>query len=145
MLLLRSTCFLIALATLAGCSLLLDRNADQCASDRDCTRFAGAHCDTQVRLCIVASSANDADVHAPVTDAGSEAAIVDARGDVDAGIVADASTDDPCTGAKGCFRCAPTSDLQFGNGCTEAVCHPFDNRSRLKRLPPEGGLSPLPE
>jgi hypothetical protein len=32
----------------------------------------------------------------------------------------------------------------FENACTNATCRPFDNRARLKRLPLEGGLTPLP-
>jgi len=48
-------------------------------------------------------------------------------------------------GASGCYQCAPATDWQFVNGCTDAQCKPFDNRARLKKLPADGGLTPLPE
>jgi hypothetical protein len=38
--------------------------------------------------------------------------------------------------------CATISS--FENACTNATCRPFDNRARLKHLPREGGLTPLP-
>jgi hypothetical protein len=120
----------------SACSLVLDKRADQCASDGDCARFTGTVCDVASHLCIIVSgSANQATgTHA---DAGST------RNDA-----SDGSSDGnslPCRGPNGCYQCNPTADVEYGNRCTESPCKPFDNRARLKRLLPEGGLRPLPE
>ena len=113
-------CIFVFLAPF-GCSLLLDKRADQCASDDECRQFPGTRCDMPVRLCVPLSVATE-----PRTDAAMEAG-------------------DPCTGPGACYRCAPTNDLQFQNGCTNASCVPFSNERRIKRFQPEGGLAPLPE
>ena len=52
----------------------------------------------------------------------------------DADTSLDASGSDDACGTTGSFE----------NACTNATCRPFDNRARLKRLPREGGLTPLP-
>jgi hypothetical protein len=128
------------LATLSGCSLLLDRRADQCASDGDCARFAGTTCDTTARVCISVSRGDKPDTgvpfeaSSPVSDASDAAAEAAAEAGAP-----------PCRGPKGCFQCAPTNDLEYANRCTEAQCKPFDNRARLTRLLPDGALLPLPE
>jgi hypothetical protein len=133
-----------SIVTFSACSLILDRRADQCSTDGDCAKFAGTRCDSKVRLCVVLSDI-DGGGPAPDGDAGS-------KGE-DAATVpsSDAATDvaleafvDPCLGPLGCFACTPTNDHQFQNGCTDAECRPFDNRARLKNLPPDGGLTPLP-
>ena len=122
--------FVVSLAALAlsACSLLLDRRADQCASDSNCARFSGTHCDLLSRLCITSSNQSDGG-HPSASDDGGT------RGDEPTS----------CVGANGCYRCAPTNDLQFANGCTDSQCKPFDNKARVKNLPPDGGLTPLPE
>jgi hypothetical protein len=131
--------FALLLVAVPACSLLLDRRADQCASDGDCTRFSGTRCDMSSRLCIVIGD-EDAGQPPMRNDA---AAYADAR-DAPAEVPSDAAAD-PCVGPGGCYQCPPTSDLQFANGCTNAACRPFDNRTRLKNRPADGGLSPLPE
>jgi len=127
-------------ATLSGCSLLLDRRADQCATEGDCARFAGTTCDMAARVCVFASrgdnqeSGSHIEAGAPMNDAS------------DVGPESVAETGPPsCQGPNGCFQCAPTTDIEYANRCTEAQCKPFDNRARLKRLLPDGGLLPLPE
>jgi hypothetical protein len=57
---------------------------------------------------------------------------------LDGPVVGDSSVPD----AAGVDACAQPTSLQ--NACTDAKCKPFDNRSRLKRLPADGGLTPLP-
>jgi len=74
-----------------------------------------------------------------VPDRGADAAIDAAT--PDAGIEAG----DPCVGPAACYRCPPTNDTQFQNGCTNALCTPFDNKLRIKPVQPEGGLAPLPQ
>jgi hypothetical protein len=48
-----------------------------------------------------------------------------------------------CTGDAGCYACAPKTNEQFLNACTDSQCAPFD-RKRLTHLRPDGGLPPLP-
>ena len=44
-----------------------------------------------------------------------------------------------------CFACAIKKDpLDFANACTNAECAPFDNKTRLTKLPPDGKLPSLP-
>jgi hypothetical protein len=90
--------------------------------DADTPVDAGVDADTPV-------DAGDAEGGAPL-DAG----------DVDAG-TPDAGS---CTGAGGCWSCAPTTRVEFLNACTSAGCSPFDNRARLPLLNPDGTLPPLP-
>jgi hypothetical protein len=124
-----------AMAMLSGCSLILDKRADQCSSDTECARFEGTRCDMKTRLCVGIS--DDAGTP-PNQDSSSpiEAAPPDAPDEGDAL---------PCRGANGCFQCTPTTDIQFASACSDAACQPFDNRTRLKNLRPDGGLLPLPE
>ncbi|EYF02620.1 hypothetical protein [Chondromyces apiculatus] len=51
--------------------------------------------------------------------------------------------DPACLGPDGCYQCAPSSDTQFHNACTDAQCAPFDNAARLP-LYNGGELPPLP-
>jgi hypothetical protein len=125
----------IAIWFFSACSLVLDRRADQCASDADCAGFTGTSCDVRSHLCVVAGSANQATATHP--DAGP------ARND--ASDAAPDGTSVPCRGPNGCYQCNPTTDVEYENRCTQALCKSFDNRTRLKRLLPEGGLRPLPE
>jgi hypothetical protein len=125
----------LAVGMLSGCSLILDKRADQCTSDNECARFEGTHCDMQTRLCV---GFPDAGGPPPNQDSGStvEADTPDAPAEADV---------QPCRGANGCFQCTPTTDIQFASACSDAACQPFDNRTRLKNLRPDGGLLPLPE
>ncbi len=126
------------MVTLPACSLLLDRRADQCAIDDDCVRFAGTRCDQKLRLCVVIDDTPDSS--RPPADSGAtgDDAPLDAVPDVAIDV-------DRCLGPAGCYACLPSNDLQFGSACTDAECKPFDNRTRLKKLSPDGGLLPLPE
>jgi hypothetical protein len=45
---------------------------------------------------------------------------------------------------QNCFSCTPSSTPQFENACTNATCAPFDNKTRLTKLNPDGSLPPLP-
>jgi hypothetical protein len=125
----RLVVLMISMAILSACSLLLDRRADQCSTDGDCTKFAATRCDQKLRLCVVISEVPDSGN--PVHDSGAK--------EEDAGPGVDA-----CVGPNGCYACPPANDFQFVNGCTDAACKPFDNRARLKNLPADGGLTPLP-
>ncbi|MET0795540.1 MAG: hypothetical protein ABW061_28735 [Polyangiaceae bacterium] len=48
-----------------------------------------------------------------------------------------------CSDATGCFRCAPQTNTQFLNACSDHSCVPFDNASRLRNLGADGKLKPL--
>ena len=120
------TCLLAIGATLS-CSLVIDRDANQCTADRDCAGFPGTSCDTRAHLCVTSTPGNDAGIVNP--GGGSD-------GSGDGGT--------SCGEDGGCYACTPTNDIQFGNACTDAKCQPFDNRARLKKLPSDGGLTPLP-
>lgn len=50
-----------------------------------------------------------------------------------------------CTGPAGCFRCAPQSNDELLNACTDRTCVPFDNSKRLQNLGTDGKLKPLLE
>jgi hypothetical protein len=43
-----------------------------------------------------------------------------------------------------CYRCAPTTQVQFLNACTSGTCVAFDDSQRLANLLPDGALPPLP-
>jgi hypothetical protein len=126
----------VAWLLFSGCSLILDKRADQCTSDNECARFEGTRCDMKTRLCVAIGD----DGGPQGTDGGSmdaaDAAMQDAAGQADT---------EPCRGPNGCFQCLPTTDIQFASACSDAQCQPFDNRTRLKNLRPDGGLSPLPD
>jgi hypothetical protein len=162
----------LSIAGLSACSFLVDRSADQCRSDGDCARLAGARCDVASRLCVGPETTLDADGgdgsdsnsggSIPDVSMGVEEGSVDGDGSLlpdvgssDAGTEAlvegrangdagDASSD-TCIGPSGCYACPPATDLQYESACTNAICRPFDNKKRLSHLLPEAGLSPLPE
>lgn len=48
-----------------------------------------------------------------------------------------------CVGPDGCFSCAPKTDLEHLNACTDAQCSKFDNAAKLP-LYDGGNLPPLP-
>jgi hypothetical protein len=54
-----------------------------------------------------------------------------------------ATGDGGCEGDGACYRCAPTTNAELQNACSDATCRPFDRR-RLTRLV-DGGLPPLPD
>src|SRR6187200_2827828 len=93
------TCVL-ALAATASCSLVIDRDANQCVADRDCMGFSGTSCDTRAHLCVMM----------PRNDGG----VVNPGGGSDAN--GDGGT--ACGDDGGCYACTPTNDVQFGNACT---------------------------
>jgi hypothetical protein len=100
---------------LAGCSYLLDPNANQCATDQDCKRFrADALCDVKNRVCVLPSGNNGA------TD--------------DAGLAQSAA----------CVLDAGDGRGIFVSTCTTSTCIPFDNARRLSRFSPDGTLVPVP-
>lgn len=74
-------------------------------------------------------------------------ATTDVTSDAAPDVTADASVDvadGSCApGDGGCFSC-PSSSAEIINRCTGASCARFDNRARLTRLLPDGGLPPLP-
>jgi len=132
-----------SIVILSACSLLLDRRADQCSTDGDCSKFAGTRCDQKVRLCLVPDGPDGG--NPSMNDSGAKPdAGLDATAPNDVGDVAIEAFVDPCLGPTGCYACAPANDRQFGNGCSDAACKPFDNDARLKNLLPDGGLTPLP-
>src|SRR5689334_5563526 len=107
---------LTALAATFSCSLVIDRDANQCQVDRDCIGFPGTACDTKTHPCRWSTGSSDGGNVNP--------------GEGDVGADAGAA----CGEDGGCFACTPTNDIQFGNACTDAKCQPFDNRGRLKKL-----------
>jgi hypothetical protein len=94
-----------------ACSLVIDKNATQCARDPDCRVSPYSIC--QAGVCVDPKSA------------------------------AAGGGDGSCSDASGCFRCAPQSNTQFLNACSEHSCVPFDNASRLRNLGADGKLKPL--
>jgi len=111
---------LLGLVKLCACSVLLDTQIRQCQSNADCSRFGDSVCDLDQQLCVPRPAAM---TMRSAGDAGSDSL--------------------SCAGKNGCYACAPKSDVDFLNGCTEARCVPFDNR-RLRNLAPDGMLKPLP-
>jgi hypothetical protein len=112
---------LLGLVKLCACSVLVDTQIRQCQTNADCARFGDSICDADRQVCtprpVAMMNTGDA---GPGTEAGRS-----------------------CTGKNGCFACAPRTDPDFFNGCTDARCVPFDNR-RLRNLTPDGMLKPLP-
>jgi hypothetical protein len=50
---------------------------------------------------------------------------------------------DPASG--NCYPCAPATDPEYLNACTSAACVPFDDKTRITKLLPDGGLPPVPD
>jgi hypothetical protein len=49
-------------------------------------------------------------------------------------------------GASGsCYACTPRTNAQFLNACDDAGCIPFDDKARIKGLPLDGSLPPVPD
>jgi hypothetical protein len=46
-----------------------------------------------------------------------------------------------CGADGGCYKCTPTTNVEFLNQCTASSCTPFDNAARLPNY--DGGLPPL--
>ncbi len=44
-----------------------------------------------------------------------------------------------------CYACAPQTNTQYLNACTEASCVPFDDTKRVKNLPLDGNLPLVPD
>jgi hypothetical protein len=103
---------------MTACSLLVNTDKDQCASDGDCAATAGAQC--RQGVCVLSD------------------ALLDGGGD--------APTDGPTTidADDGCVPKVPVSDEDFLNEkCTSAQCIDFDNCARLGLCPGDSGLPPL--
>jgi len=117
-----------SLSAALSCSLVIDRDSNQCETDTDCISFPGTGCDTRVHLCRKYTFPADS-------------------GGVNPGAGGNTGGDagSPCGEDGGCYACPPTTDRQFANACTEAQCQPFDNVARLKKRPSDGGLTPLPD
>jgi len=125
---------LVGLVKLCACSVVLDTDVRQCRRNEDCARFANSICDVDQLVCVprpLPPPKNDASVSsldaAPAPDA--------APPDVVAAMT--------CLGKNGCYACAPKSDPDFFNACTDGRCVPFDNK-RLHNLAADGTLKPLP-
>jgi hypothetical protein len=117
---------LVGLVKLCACSVLLDSQVRQCQSDEDCARFGDSVCDVEGLVCVPRPPRADAAATPATTaDAAADAAV------------------DSCVGTNGCFACAPHSDLEYLNACSDGRCLPFDNR-RLRNLNADGTLKPLP-
>ena len=114
---------LLGLVKLCACTVLLDTQIVQCQTDADCARFGESMCDLDTQLCVPRP--------VPMKTTG------------DGGMASAGDAGASCTGKNGCFACAPKSDPEFMNGCTDSRCVPFDNR-RLRNLTPDGMLKPLP-
>jgi hypothetical protein len=118
-----------SLVVALSCSLVIDRDSNQCETDTDCISFPGTGCDTRVHVCRKYTFPTDSGTVNPGGGNG------DTGGDAGS----------PCGEDGGCYACPPTTDLQFANACTDSQCQPFDNRQRLKNLRSDGGLTPLPD
>ncbi|MET0593636.1 MAG: hypothetical protein ABW133_13110 [Polyangiaceae bacterium] len=125
----RAAAGLTALLASSSCSLVIDRDSHQCESDIDCISFPGTGCDTSKHVCRMYSIPTDGGTGGTGMQGTSDAAN-------DGG--------SSCLADSGCYACAPITDLQFSNACTDARCRAFDNRARLKNLASDGGLIPLP-
>ncbi len=81
------------------------------------------------------------DAGSPRTDTTADAAA--AGGHDGAGDVVDGGASCDSDPTVTCYPCTPTTEVQFLNACTSAACVPFDDRTRLTNLLPDGALPPL--
>jgi hypothetical protein len=128
---------LLAALNLSACSLVVDSKIRQCQANVDCARFGNSVCDPVQWVCIPQPARPTS------LDAGASVAPDSAAADA-SGPAPDAIATSTCRGPNGCYACAPTTDIDFLNGCTDGRCVPFDNKKRLTNLTPEGTLRPLP-
>jgi hypothetical protein len=112
----------VVTASLVACSLIVDKDKDQCSSTADCSPAGSAMCIDGV--CVVGG--------------GSDAAN-------DGNAVADSQTGDGATDGA-CVPKVPVSQDDFLNEkCTNAQCIPFDNCARIGLCPGvDGGDGGLP-
>lgn len=68
----------------------------------------------------------------PVSDGGP-------LGDGSAGSCADVDL------TQTCYACTPQTNAQFLNSCSSSDCVPFDDKTRVTMLLPDGGLPPVPK
>jgi hypothetical protein len=127
---------LAALVEFSACTFLVDSKISQCHSNADCARFGNSVCDPDQLLCVAAPVASKPDA--------ASAAGPDAGGPLGAQSTVDAAPAVSCQGDNGCYSCAPKTDVDFFNACTDGHCVPFDNRARLTNLAADGSLRPLP-
>ena len=112
----RTVAAVVVAVALTACSLLVNKDKNQCSSSRDCG--SGASCVDGV--CVIGSGGLD----------GSN----------------DAPGDGPATGDAGCAPKAPVTQDDFLNEkYTNAECIPFDNCARVGLCPGvDGGDGGLP-
>jgi hypothetical protein len=100
-------------------------------------------CSTALGLSDYVFRADDGDSGASDANArdgsSADAAMEAARGDAPA----DAFRCDVDLSSQ-CYPCTPAAQAHFLNACTSASCVPFDDRTRLAHLLPDGALPPLP-
>ena len=92
-------------------------------------------------LVVVAACSSSPDEAAPSRPPRADGGVVTEDGAVSE----DAAPPDPtCIGDAGCFKCEPSSLVDFLNACTDRTCVPFDNVARLPLFKPGQALPPVP-
>jgi hypothetical protein len=105
-----------ALAWLAGCSFMVESRDRQCERDADCSGLEGAVCDVAGGVCVPSASTT----------------------------TSSSSSSGGCEGPDGCYACAPETQVQFLEACTDAECIPYDNAQLEGLLEEDGSVPPVP-
>ena len=84
-----------------------------------------------------AQCSSDSDCHSSTYSLCQDSVCVDPR-------TVGAAGSTGCMGPNGCVPCAADAGVDFLNACTNSMCVPFDNATRLKNLSADGGRKPLP-
>lgn len=128
----------------SACTLLLDTNAAQCRRNEDCARFPRAACDTAAHICTPApnlgGSSGGIAGSVGVGDGGKPGGSTGGTSGT-GGMAADGRL---CRTPEGCAACPEAPGAKLSNACSDVVCVPFDNRTRLTNLDSRGELKPLP-
>jgi hypothetical protein len=119
-----------------GCSLVVESQDRQCESDADCS-VDGSVCDVAGGVCVARAETTSSGLG---TTSGSSSG----GGGNGAGGGGSTSTGDECIGPDGCFACAPDTQPEFLNGCTDAACVPYDNAQIADLLEEDGSVPPVP-
>jgi hypothetical protein len=116
---------------------MVDVDTMQCREDQDCWRFGNAGCDRQEHVCVMLAVMAPPDAGRGVDAAVSEGGRDSTPPGADARASGTGDADDAPA-------CADDSDAGPAGACAGATCVPFDNRTRLTIVGPDGGLRPLP-
>jgi hypothetical protein len=114
----------MGLAAIYSCSLIVETRSQQCQADADCTNagFANAKCDPS-GVCVMATGGSSSSATSTSSTGSS-------------------STGSSSSGLPACADAGSDPNLALLNGCTDSMCSPFNNATRIMNTLWDGGALP---